>query len=190
MRSLSPAVQRLAAVGILVVLLAIAYGGVVAPLIASYTAARAGAEAMRAAIARGEGHGTASDLDRQLAQVKEQMRSSNGFLSTTTDALASATLQNLVKTAVDKVHGDLRSMQILTPRDEDSARRIAVRAQFSADLAGVQRVFYDLESLPSILFLNNVQITVRQTAAAGRAAAAGAPLEVQFDIVGYMRGPG
>jgi general secretion pathway protein M len=190
MRSLSAPVRRFAALGILALVLLFGYLGVAEPLIASYDAARADAETMRSAIARAAATGGATaELERQLAEVTERSRSANGFLPTTTDALASATLQDLVKNAIDKAHGDLRSTQILAAQEEGAARRVAVRAQFSADLAGVQKVFYDLESKPSILFLNNVQITRQQTPAAGRGAAT-SHLEVQFDIVGYMRGSG
>jgi general secretion pathway protein M len=190
MRSLSTPVRRIAAIGILLLLLLFAYVGVAEPLLESYGEARADADMMRSAIAHVESVGaTTGDLEKQLAQVKEQARGANGFLPTTSDALASASLQNLVKDAIDKVHGDLRSTQILAAHDEGSARRIAVRAQFTADLAGVQRVFYDLESMASsILFLNNVQIT-QQAPRPGNAAPA-SRLEVQFDLVGYMRGSG
>jgi general secretion pathway protein M len=190
MRSLSTPVRRIAAIGILLLLLLFAYVGVAEPLLESYGEARADADMMRSAIAHAESVGaTTGDLEKQLAQVKEQARGANGFLPTTSDALASASLQNLVKDAIDKVHGDLRSTQILAAHDEGSARRIAVRAQFTADLAGVQRVFYDLESMASsILFLNNVQIT-QQAPRPGNAAPA-SRLEVQFDLVGYMRGSG
>jgi general secretion pathway protein M len=188
MRALSAPVRRLAALGILLLLLLFAYVGVAQPLLDSYAAARANTDTMRSAIARAEtATMTTSDLEQQLALMKEQARSANGFLPTTSDALASATLQDLIKTAVDKVHGNLRSTQILTPRDEAAARRVAVRAQFSTDLAGMQKVVYELETTPSILFLSNVQISRQQGVAAGSRAASSA-LEVQFDIVGYMRG--
>jgi len=189
MRSLSPLVRRIAAIGILLLLLLFAYVGVAEPLFESYHAALADADMMRSAIAHAENVGaTSGDLEKQLAQIKEQARGANGFLPATSDALASASLQNLVKDAIDKVHGDLRSTQTLAARDEGTARRIAVRAQFTADLAGVQRVFYDLESMASILFLNNVQIT-QETPRPGHTAPA-SRLEVQFDLVGYMKGSG
>jgi len=188
MRSLSAPVRRIAALGILIFLLLVAYVCVVEPLLDSYAAALANADTLHAAIARAETAATAGDLDQQLALAKEQARSANGFLPTTSDALASATLQDLVKNAVDKAHGDLRSTQILTSRDEGTARRVAIRAQFSADLAGVQKVIYELESMQSILFLNNVQISRQQAAAPNHRGSP--PLEVQFDIVAYMRGAG
>jgi len=190
MRSLSPPVRRIAALGILVLMVLLAYLDIARPVLDAYAAARSEAETLRSAIIRAEAASAAGgDLRQQLAQTEQQARDANGFLPTTSDALASASLQDLVKTAVDKAHGDLRSTQILAAQDEGTARRVSVRVQFAADLAGVQRVFYDLESMPSILFLNNVQIT-RHPAPPTAHGAASSQLAVQFDIVGYMRGQG
>lgn len=194
MRSLSAPVRRFAALGVLLLVVLFAYVGVAQPLLDSYAASRAESATLRAAIVKAAAaRAKLGDLKQQLAQLEQQARGANGFLPTTTDALAGAALQAFVKGAVDKVHGELRSTQILASQTEGSARRVSVRAQFSADLAGVQRVFYDLETMPSILFLNNVQITRQQAPAAASAAsrrAAAEALLVQFDLVGYMRNPG
>jgi general secretion pathway protein M len=190
MRSLSPPVRRIAALGILLLVVLFAYLGIAQPVLDAYAAARSDAETLRSAIARAEAvSAAAGDMRQQLAQTEQQARDANGFLPTTSDALASASLQDLVKNAVHKARGDLRSTQILTAQDEGAARRVSVRVQFTADLAGVQRVFYELESIPLILFLNNVQITRQQAVPTARGTAS-SQLAVQFDIVGYKRGPG
>lgn len=188
MRSLSAATQRFVAVGSLLLVLLIVYLGVVGPLWDWYAGARADADTLRRAIAHAEAaNASAGNLQAELESLKQQTPNANGFLPKTTDALANAALQDLVKAAVDKAHGELRSTQMLAAHDEGSARRISIRAQFTADLAGVQQVFYELESLPSLLFLNNVQVRLQQKAVAGRAAPA-STLEVQLDVSGYMQG--
>jgi general secretion pathway protein M len=186
MHALSAPVRRIAALGLLLLLLLFAYFDVIEPLIDSYIAAQAEVATLRAAIPRVEaGLLETGNLKQQLAQLEAQAKDANGFLPTTTDVLASATLQDLVKNAVGKANGELKSMQALPTRAEAGVRRVSVRVQLTADLAGIQRVFYDLETTPSILFLNNVQIAPQQAQPKGRQG-----LGVQFDLVGYMRDTG
>jgi Type II secretion system (T2SS), protein M subtype b len=83
-----------------------------------------------------------------------------------------------LKTVTATVHADLRSTQTLPPRDEANARRIAVRGEVVADVAGLQTLFYLLESGSPMLFLDNVDIGGMTPP----------KIMVRFDLYGYVRG--
>jgi general secretion pathway protein M len=182
--ALSPVVSRGLALAILVALLLLAFTGIVQPLLETYGKARAAAEQMRTAIAHAEGVGrNPAVLKAELAQLKERQNSTVGFLRGTNEPLAAAELQDRLKTIVESAHGELRSTQILPARDEGRVRRISIRCQVQADIADLQRIFYQLESASPLLFLDNIEIRPRPSRLGG----VDSSLEVRFDLYGYMR---
>lgn len=186
---LSPAISRALALALLFALLLLLFTGIVHPLFSAYADARSAAVQWREAIAHAEATSrNPAALQAEVAQIKARQRSAVGFLHSTNNALAAAELQDRLKMLVESVHGELRSTQILPARDEGKVRRITIRGQISTDIAGLQRVFYQLESTEPMLFLDNVEIRPRRTWRL-RAASEDGGIEAQFDLYGYMRGP-
>jgi len=182
----SPLVSRLLAVAILVGLVGVLLLGIVVPAYSSYVDARNSVEQLRMTLARLN----ASDTD--LARLKHEasrLRTAKtiGLLQSANDSLAAADLQNRIKSLVESVHGDLRSTQMLATRSDGSLRRVSIRSQIAVDLAGLQKIFYGLETASPLLFLDNVDIRARpdrKGAAAGQAL-----LDVSFDVYGFAGEP-
>jgi general secretion pathway protein M len=118
--------------------------------------------------------------------LKQGQGSTVGFLASPNESLAAAELQSRLRSTVDAVHGDLRSVQILPARDEGLFRRVSVRGQISATLPALQRVLYQLETATPLLFLDNVDIRARPVRP-GRTSAEAPVLDVRFDLSAYMR---
>jgi general secretion pathway protein M len=184
---LSPGLSRALAAAILVALLGLTFSWIGAPLWDSYAEARSTSERVGAALARAERPGpSVAALEAELARLKQGQGSTVGFLASPNESLAAAELQSRLRSTVDAVHGDLRSVQILPARDEGLFRRVSVRGQISATLPALQRVLYQLETATPLLFLDNVDIRARPVRP-GRTSAEAPVLDVRFDLSAYMR---
>ncbi len=86
--------------------------------------------------------GTRAPLEKQLAALKRRGPSTGGYLEGASDTLAAAKLQNRVKGVVATSGGEIKSSQILPPRDDGNHRAINIRVQLSADIASLQAIFH------------------------------------------------
>lgn len=185
--ALTPRASRLLALGILAALLLLVFFGFVSPLLDAYRQAGAASEQYRAALEHTRNTGSdLAGLRAELARLKEHQASAVGFMQGSNPSLATADLQNRIKSSVEAARGELRSTQILPARDEGAFRRISIRGQIAVNMAALQRVFYDLESATPFLFLDNVEIRSRP-ARRSTSPDDDPVLEVRFDLYGYMR---
>jgi general secretion pathway protein M len=187
-RPLSSAVSRALALAILVGVVLAIFTGVVQPLLSAYGDARASAAQLRGAIEHAQAsRRNPAELEAEVTQMRARQQSTVGFLHGTNESLAAAEMQDRLKSVVEAVHGELRSTQILPARDDGKFRRISIRGQIVADTAGLQRVFYQLESASPLLFLDNVEIRPRPTRDM-RSPGGESGIEIRFDLYGFMRG--
>lgn len=191
---LSPATSRAAAFGILFLLIAVLYFGIVAPMIDQYQTLRAETAQAQDQLARFQ-RAARDRVPRQaaLAALEQRSASADGFLSGASDTLAAVQIQNRLKSLADAASGTLRSTQVLPPQDEGALRRIIVRAQLSITVAGVLSVFHDLEAAEPMLFVDNLDIRTRigdarEYRARGNQEADDGLVDVQFDVYGYTQG--
>jgi hypothetical protein len=190
--SLSPALQRSLAVGILIVLIAALYFGVVQPLAESYLAEKQTMAQLEDAVAKY--HRAAEELPARRARLEALARdqtSAAGFLQGTNDTLMATQIQNRIKSLSDTARVDLRSSQVLPSANEGNLKRIAVREQLTGNISGILAVFHDLEAggAPS-LFLDNLSMRTRPVAVRPNAPAADEVIDVQFDVYGYTHAAG
>jgi general secretion pathway protein M len=187
MPELSPPMRRFAAIGLLLVVLALAWSILAAPLLAAHGDALGTIERLRPVIERGRAsvHDTAA-LRIELQRLKQRPHATGGLLAGTNEPIAAAQLQERLKTAVDHVSGDLRSTQVLQARDDGAFRRVTVKAQLSVDLPALQHVVYELEAAMPYLFLDDVEIAQRP-AARGSQPGDDPLLDVSLELSGYMR---
>ncbi len=184
---LSPRASRALALAILGGLGLLVVFGIALPLLDTYDQAWNSVERNRAAIAHiGQSAPRPARLEAELARLKERQASAVGFMQSANGSLAAAELQNRIKSSVEAARGELRSTQILPPRDEGVFRRISIRGQIAVNTAALQRVFYELESASPFLFLDNIEIHARP-ARRGAGSEDDPVLEVRFDLYGYMR---
>ena len=129
-------------------------------------------------------------LEKQLISLKRRGPSTGGYLEGASDTLAAAKLQNRVKGVVATSGGEIKSSQILPPRDDGNHRAINIRVQLSADIASLQAIFHALESENTLLFLDNVDVRRQRARRRKNKSAANRPLTVRFDVSGYVRREG
>lgn len=185
---ISPPVQRLAALAILVGVTGAAVGGLVEPIASAYLGAEQSVEQQRAAIAHASAAGADPEaLKAELAGLRARQGTVPGALKSANDSLAAADLQNRLKSAIEAAHGELRSVQTLPSRVEGGFRRVTIRGHASMKIAALRHALYDLESSSPLLFLDNVEIDARPDKSGRHGAAEDPNLDIRFDLYGYMK---
>jgi general secretion pathway protein M len=141
-------------------------------------------------------------LARQLPALKagdKQWRDRSGgemLLDGTSDALASAALQTVIKGLVDDAGAKLSSSEILAPADEGGFRRVGIRVVFSGDLKLVTAVLHGVETSRPILSVGDFSLHGGSAAGGGESSdsdedaspAAGGgdgALSVTLDVYGF-----
>jgi general secretion pathway protein M len=186
--ALSPMVSRfLAGMLLLLVVLTVAVG-VVMPTIDNLAGAELSNQEYRLALARSRVlDQELKNVSRQLTETRQVQASQSGFLEGANESLATAQLQNRIKTIIETGGGELRSTQVLPVRDEGKFRRIIVRGQMATNTAAMQRIFYDIESASPYLILDNIDIRARPSSRAPENDPTDTMLDVRFDLYGYVR---
>ncbi|WAR43110.1 type II secretion system protein GspM [Methylomonas rapida] len=125
-----------------------------------------------------------------LETIKQQFQEQGYFSTSSTEALASAELQNIVKTAVADAGGQLTSTQGLPGKLEDGFFRIAVKVRMTANMEALVNVLNTLETAVPILIVDQLDINpVRgiRNRATNKIDPSG-QLNVSFQVVSFMRG--
>jgi general secretion pathway protein M len=190
MRKLPSQPSRALAILLLLAAVGVIYLGALQPIIGDYQATGEAIADDGAALERfGR---VAAELSRrraELAALRRRQAASEGFLQGSNEALVAAQIQNRLKALVEAAHGELKSTQVLPVQEEGKHRRITLRAQMTLDTAAMQRVVYGLETASPLLFLDNLDLRVHIGADRHRERLnPDAPLDVRFDVYGYMRG--
>ncbi len=190
MRTLPPAATRVLAVLILLGAIGLVHLAALQPLLDDYQATRRSIADDAAALARFRR--VAAELPRrraELAALRRRQAASEGFLQGTNEALVAAQIQNRLKALVEAAQGELKSTQVLPVQEEGKYRRIALRVQMTLDTAAAQRVLYGIETASPLLFVDNVDLRAHVGGDRHRERAnPDPPLDVRFDVYGYMRG--
>jgi general secretion pathway protein M len=185
-RKLPVWVGRAAALSLLAALLALPYFFVIAPYRAASEAADAEIAELQDGIARLEKVAAAGPaLARQLEDVARAAAPQQFYLAGATDALAAAELQASLQSLVAANAGQLRSIQVLPAGETDGFRRVALRVELSAPLAGLYPLLYRLETGTPYLVIEAIDIDGPPEAPGAKPAAA-PMLNASFVVVGYM----
>jgi general secretion pathway protein M len=181
--ALSPPISKALALAVLLSLLAIAYFGVVQPVIESRIDQQAEIARLENSLARYQTIAAQRALrEAELAELKRRAAEADGLLRGANETLMAAAIQNRIKALVDAAHGELKSMQIMPPQADGPLRRITVRGQIGMTIEAAQRVFYDLEDGEPALFLDNLGIRSREETRRHDGM-----LEVNLDVYGYAQ---
>lgn len=193
-RSLPPLAGRLLALAILAGLFLIGWLAAVQPLLERFggyreTVAQAEEQLprLRALAAM------APSLAAELKRIERDPGARTRQLTGANDALAAADLQNRLGRIATANGVVLRSTQILPPEEEEGFRRIAVRVALEGDTKALLKILYGLESAPTLLFADNLEVRARSGGRVRRNPADGAQaaeeiLLVRFDLAGYIAG--
>ncbi len=106
------------------------------------------------------------------------------YLTTTTPALAAATLQKEVKKLISDYGGTLESTQNMSNhrKTEGTVKKILIKVRMRGDIESLTNILYHLESSKPTLFIENLFLQKR----AGRRYKAGL-LSINFNLFGYMQ---
>ena len=186
-RAIPPLVSRLLALGLLVVVIAIAWLAIVEPIRLAFDTQEA--RIVRAAQLM-ERYENALDDEANLRGEIERLRRSDGspdpFLKGESSQIIAAKLQNQIQTLVAGEPGDIRSIQVLPETEEQGFEKIGLRVTLTAGIPTMQKVFYDIESSVPVLFIDNLDVRTnirrrrRNTETTNR-------VQIRFDVFGYRK---
>lgn len=134
--------------------------------------------------------GREAAVAENLESSKQQFDQQGYFSTSNTEALASAELQNLVKTAVTDAGGQLTSTQGLPGKLEDGFFRVAVKVRMTANIETLSSVLHSIETSVPVLIVDQLDISpvrgVRNRTT--NKIDPSAQLNVSFQVVSFMRG--
>ncbi len=175
--------QRLAAVCLLLLVVAVGYVGLGGPLAAQY-AALAQREAQTALALERYRRIVARTEAPRVGAGRSDLPLNGIYLPGDSPAQAVAALQDRVKSAVAEAGARLGSVEVLAPRVDDGVARQAVRARFAADTRSLQQVLHRLEASRPLLLLDNLYVRARDA----RSDKTRLRLDVRIDVAGFADG--
>jgi general secretion pathway protein M len=178
------------ALGILLLILAVAGGGILWPWAAKLREYDDKAQELAGNLERYQQvNARKSRLEAELQEVRRQLGQNNYYLDATTPALAAAELQKLVKDVVEGRGGKLVSTQNVDAVAGEIPARIAVRVRMNGDVDAMTKILHELEGGRPLLFVENLSIrSLRQVRGRGRERVTDFTLDINFDLVGYLLG--
>lgn len=189
---LPPLIGRVAALALLLVLLALVWVVGLSPLLDSYRADRETVAFASDQLPRLQQLAASAPLLRaELERISRDPTGSTRLLSGASDALAGADLQNRVSQDATRHGLALRSAQVLPPVAEEGFRRIGIRVALEGSIAGLHRLLYTIETSPTFLFVDNLEIRSRSggriVQRQNQQIQADERLAIRFDVVAYRR---
>ncbi len=156
---LSDTAQRLIAVALLVLPLALLYFLLVAPYLRVLADNRERIEDLRFQLQRLQRTAAkAPAWARQLKTLQANPAIQRHYLQGATPALASAELQDRLRQAVQTAGAELISTQVLRQTKEDGFTKIPVRARFTASSRQLQEILQEIEGNPPYLIVERMTI--------------------------------
>ena len=177
----SPA-SRLAALGLLAVVVAVFAYVAGAPLMAQYRAIQAEIAATLQSLGVHRDAGRREAALRRTIDRLEESRSLDGLLLPRgSDGAAVAAMQAHTQSIIGDASARLTSALALPAESREGHRRIGLRLQFEADTEGLRRILHALESGRPAMVLDNLFIRGRTSRAIG----AVNPLDTRVDVFAF-----
>jgi general secretion pathway protein M len=133
------------------------------------------------------------EIEKRLAEVRAYEQGNQAFLSEADVNAASAALIQRLKQAMsgkDEKRCQNVSTQSFNGAEEELYKRVTVQARLKCDLEPLAAILYDLENGKPYLFVDQVMIYKQQSYVPPGAKVAPTPLDVRFNLSGYLRQPG
>ena len=182
--ALSKTQRQLLALAILILIVVIIFMLTVAPLWAlnrhyldSIDGLEGRLEILQRTVAAGSG------LRSQHDQLKRALASDRHYLKSTTEALAAADLQGIVKRIAGQKDMEVLSTQILPTIEQSDFTGVALKVRMRGRLDNMVKAFHALETGQPYLFLDNVSVSSRNRRVSKISQNL---LNVDFDLIGYM----
>lgn len=185
MPELSQPVRRLAALGLLVLALAVLAMATVVPLAARVAELQGEIEAERALLGRFSAVASRRGETAELERIGRLALQSGAWLKGGSEALTAAGLQTLLArlAAADRVR--FHSTRALPPRERDGTRLIGVSVQFKAEIEQLRTLLFRIESSRPLLFVEGLQVRP-VSPFSQRDASLNGVLDVRLDVYGAL----
>jgi general secretion pathway protein M len=125
-----------------------------------------------------------ASLQPRYQQLKQLLASDQHYLKSSSEALATAELQQLVKEIALAKKAEVLSMQNLPAGKQNDDRRVAIKVRMRGDLENIIQMFHALETGSPFLFLDKVSI--RNIMGRRKTIPGNLPLDADFEIFGYL----
>lgn len=133
-------------------------------------------------------------IEQKLAEVQAYEQGNQAFLAEADANAASAGLITRLRQAqTDQTDPKRCSVVSNTPYsggEEERYKKVIVQARLRCDLESLAAILYDLESGKPYLFIDQLMIYKQQTYVPPGAKRVASPLDVRFNLSGYLREPG
>lgn len=187
----NPLYQRWLAVGLLLLVLLLFVLAVLMPLISSGIDYYDEKNDLLFRLQRQQKIAARKDsVAESLEAIKQQFEEQGYFTNSDTEALASAELQNIVKTAVTDAGGQLTSTQGLPGKADNGFNRVAVRVRMTGSIETLRSVMHSIAAAVPLLIVDQLDVTpvrgVRNRAS--NKIEPNSQLNVSFQVVSFMRG--
>lgn len=120
-------------------------------------------------------------LKQQIRQLETMDIDAGGFLQASSNTLAAAEMQNLLKVILEQNNANLVSAQVMNENKEELYPRITVRAFVKTDIEGLRSMLYALSTNSPLLIIDNINIQKRQGSQTDDL------LDIRFEISGYIK---
>ena len=135
------------------------------------------------------------EIEKRLTEVRAYEQGNQAFLSEADANAASAALIQRLKAAMSEHAKDESRCQNVSTQsynggEEELYKRVTVQARLKCDLEPLAAILYDLENGKPYLFVDQIMIYKQQTYQPPGAKATTSPLDVRFNLSGYLRQPG
>ena len=135
------------------------------------------------------------EIEKRVAEAKAYEQGNQAFLSETDANAASAALIQRLKAAMsDHAKDESRCQNVSTQSynggEDELYKRVTVQARLKCDLEPLASILYDLENGKPYLFVDQVMIYKQQAYTPPGGKVAPVPLDVRFNVSGYLREPG
>lgn len=129
------------------------------------------------------------NLGPRLERLKREEINNGYYLKGSTETVAAAELQRLVKTITGHNQVNVTSTQILPAVAESNFVRIVLKVRVRGSLRGLIESIYDIESDKTFLFMD--KLVIRDASRRrSRVATAAKPIDAEFELAGYAYMPG
>lgn len=180
--------SRLAALGLLMIVVLVLVAAVIRPLWERYASNRDLISELESRLVRFEAiSNRETQLEERLEKLKQRLERSGLMIEAESATLASALLQERVNNVVDETGGTLASTQVVVGQADGGFQRVSVNARMTGSVAEVQSSLYGLESTPPALVVDNLLIVTRRAPVRlrGQGDSIEELLDVRFQVTGF-----
>ncbi|MGA8277942.1 MAG: type II secretion system protein GspM [Rhodanobacteraceae bacterium] len=135
------------------------------------------------------------EIEKRLSNVHAYEQGNQAFLSENDPNSASAGLIQRLKAAMTEHAKDEKRCQLVSQQsynggEDELYKRVTIQVRLHCDLEPFSAVIYDLENGKPYLFLDQLMIYRQQVYRRGRNKNVSSPLDIRFNLSGYLRQPG